>query len=289
MIIDSHVHLLPRRVRLDRTDFCRDDIAFGSIYSSEKSKMVSEEEIIAYMDRSEIDKAIVFGFPWEDHDLVKENNDEVWSFHRRFPDRIVPFAVLSAKGGESARRETERTLAGGFSGIGELAMYHGGWNSEGFKSLGPSLEQAQIYGVPVLIHVNEPVGHDYPGKIPVDFRGLFNMVKAYPDVDFILAHFGGGVFIWALMPEIRDLMARTYLDTAAAPFLYDSKIFEIACRIMGPDKILFGSDYPLLPLSRYLKEIDKTDIPEDIRARILGGNAAGLLDGKARTGGVGMR
>lgn len=280
MIIDSHVHLLPRRVRLDRTDFCRDDIAFCSIYSSEKSKMVSEEEIVAYMDRSEIDKAIVFGFPWENHDLVRENNDEVWSFHLRFPDRIVPFAVLSPRAGESAWMETERTLSSGFSGLGELAVYHGGWNFEGFQALGDSLNLAQTYRVPVLIHVNEPVGHDYPGKIPVDFGALFSMIKGYSDLDFILAHFGGGAFVWALMPEIRDLMARTYLDTAAAPFLYDSKIFEIACRIMGPEKILFGSDYPLLPLSRYLKEIEKTDIPGDVRARILGGNAAELLLGR---------
>ena len=93
MIIDCHIHLLPRRVRADRTPFCQSDTAFGSLFSSSKSKLASEQEIIDYLDGSHIDKAVVFGFPWEKHDLVKENNDQIWDFHERYPDRIIPFAV----------------------------------------------------------------------------------------------------------------------------------------------------------------------------------------------------
>jgi len=129
-----------------------------------------------------------------------------------------------------------------------------------------------------MIHVNEQVGHPYPGKIPVDFQGLLHMIQANPNVDFILAHFGGGVFIYGLMPEIAKILSRTYLDTAASPFLYDYRIFEIACRIMGVEKIMFGSDYPLLPLARYLKELDKAGVDEKIRAGILGGNIQKLLE-----------
>ncbi len=66
MIVDSHVHLLPRNVQKDRAPFCRSDLAFGSIYSSEKAKVVSEADIIRYLDDSGIDRAIVFGFPWEE-------------------------------------------------------------------------------------------------------------------------------------------------------------------------------------------------------------------------------
>ena len=216
--------------------------------------MVSEGDIIRYLDDSGIDRAIVFGFPWEEHDLVSRNNDEIWEFHQRHPRRIVPFAVLSTKGGDEAYREAARTLNGGFGGIGELAMYHGGWSLSDFEALDPSLKLAKRANVPVMIHVNEPVGHPYPGKIPVDFRGLLHIIEANPEVDFILSHFGGGVFIYGLMPEISGILSRTFLDTAASPFLYDYRIFEIAVRIMGPEKIIFGSDYPLLPLARYLKE-----------------------------------
>jgi uncharacterized protein len=277
MIIDCHIHLLPRQVREDRISFCRNDSAFGIVYASKMARMVSEKEIIEYLDRSQIDKAVVFGFPWEDHDLVTENNDAVWSFYQRWPDRVIPFAVLSANGGEKAHRETERTLSAGFAGIGELAVYHRGWSRESLEDLGPSLELARSYGVPVLIHVNEPVGHYYPGKILVDFQGLLGVIEANPHVDFILAHFGGGVFIYALMPEIGRSLARTYLDTSACPFLYDSRIFDIASRVLEPQRILFGSDYPLLPLSRYLKEMDRAGLDNGLKAAILGENAAKLF------------
>lgn len=278
MIIDSHIHLLPKRVREDRTPFCLTDPNFAVLYSSQKAKLASEEEILAYLDGAGIEKAVIFGFPWEDHDLVKRNNDEIWAFHQRFPDRILPFAVLSTSGGDAAHDETERTLKAGFAGIGELAMYRGGWSSEDFDALTPSLKLAEMAGVPVVIHVNEPVGHQYPGKIPVDFSGLLNSIKAHPAVNFILAHFGGGIFVYGLMPEIHRIFAHTYLDTAASPFLYDAKVFDIACRIMGPEKVLFGSDYPLLPLSRYLKQMDAAGMDGSLRDAILGGNLSKLLD-----------
>lgn len=280
MIIDSHVHLLPRRVQLDRSPFCHSDPAFGSIYSSKNAKLVSETDIIQYLDRSSIDRAVVFGFPWEDPDLVRENNDEIWSFHQKYPDRVIPFAVLTSGQREPSLREAARTLEGGFAGFGELAMYHHGWRLADFEALSPSLQLAQMRGVPVIIHVNEPVGHHYPGKIPVDFRGLLRIIKAHPDVDFILAHFGGGVFVYALMPEVRKILSRTYLDTAAAPYLYDAKIFRVVCDIMGPEKILFGSDYPLLPLSRYASELEKAGIDGHTREAILGENVLRLLNRK---------
>ncbi len=114
MIIDCHVHLLPQRVRQDRSRFCENDPAFDSLYRSEKAKLTSEIDIIDYLDRSGIDKAVVFGFPWEDPDLVRVNNDEVWAFHQQYPDRIVPFAVLSAGAVDHNPREAQRTLEGGF-------------------------------------------------------------------------------------------------------------------------------------------------------------------------------
>lgn len=277
MMIDGHVHLMPGRVRQDRTPFCEADPAFGSLYRSPKARLASENDILQYLDSSGIAKAVVFGFPWEDSDLIRRNNDEVWEFHQRAPDRIVPFAVLSAQGGEAAFREAERTVGRGFAGLGELAVYQHGWTEDHFASLAPTLTLAGKAEVPVMIHINEPVGHHYPGKVPVDFSALLHTIERNPEVDFILAHFGGGVFVYGLMPEIKRILERTYLDTAASPFLYDADVYEIASRIMGPEKILFGSDFPLLGIARYLKEFEKVRISEALRESILGGNMQRLL------------
>jgi predicted TIM-barrel fold metal-dependent hydrolase len=282
MIIDCHVHLLPRDVQKDRSQFIHRDFAFASLYSSEKAKLASGEQIIEYLDKSAIDRAVVFGFPWVDSDLIRRNNDEVWDFHHRNPDRIIPFAVLSPRGNEADSLEAERTIADGFVGIGELAMYHGGWSPENLEAISPCLSVAEETGAPVMIHVNEPVGHSYPGKIPIDFQGLLRLISARPAVNFILAHFGGGIFIYGLMPEVGKILTHTYFDTAASPFLYDFRVFEVACRILGPEKIVFGSDFPLLSLPRYLKELDKTDLDETIRDGILGKNVLKLLGKDSR-------
>jgi predicted TIM-barrel fold metal-dependent hydrolase len=46
---------------------------------------------------------------------------------------------------------------------------------------------------------------------------------------------------------------------------------------MGQDKILFGSDFPLLGLKRYLKDLDHAQLDETARKAILGENVKRLL------------
>jgi hypothetical protein len=46
---------------------------------------------------------------------------------------------------------------------------------------------------------------------------------------------------------------------------------------VGADKILFGSDYPLLPPERYFREMEAAGLSSCDRELICGGNAAGLL------------
>lgn len=277
MLIDSHIHLLPKKVRLNRESFCKTDPAFGLLYSSEKAKIATEEEIIDYLDEFSIDKAFIFGFPWEDHDVISRNNEEIWNFHQRYPQRIIPFAALSPKGGEAAGLEAESTLKAGFVGLGELAVYKKGWGQRDFDALGPAFQAAKTFGAIVVIHVNEPVGHDYPGKIKVDFNALVRLIGVYPEIDFVLAHFGGGIFVYNLMPEITTIFTKTYLDTAASPFLYQPQVYEVATRIMGENKIIFGSDFPLLSVSKYLTQLEECDLTQEVRRAILGENALNLI------------
>ncbi len=78
--------------------------------------------------------------------------------------------------------------------------------------------------------------------------------------------------------EAPEVFKNVYFDTAASPYLYRKEIYRLAAEMVGPEKILFGSDYPLLPPSRYVKEIDEAGLPEDWQEMILGKNLAGLMD-----------
>jgi len=76
---------------------------------------------------------------------------------------------------------------------------------------------------------------------------------------------------------VKEVLKNTWFDTAASPYLYDKDIYSVSTRIMGLDKILFGSDFPLLKPSRYFEEMKAADLPKDAVEKICGENAASLL------------
>ena len=129
----------------------------------------------------------------------------------------------------------------------------------------------------VLTHASEPVGHQYPGKGAITPEIIYPFITGYPDLTIICAHWGGGLPFYALMPEVKKAMSNVFYDTAASPFLYQPQIYSHVARLVGADKILFGSDYPLLAQSRMLKEIEAVDLPREEKSLILAGNAQKLL------------
>jgi hypothetical protein len=173
-----------------------------------------------------------------------------------------------------AERECERVLAAGVSGIGELAFYETGPTAKDAADLASIMEMCRTQDVPVLIHANEPVGHSYPGKSPNTLAQIYGLVRRFPENKIILAHFGGGLFFYSLLKrEVKQALANVWFDTAAAPFLYDPRIYRVACDIAGADKILFGSDYPLINPARYVKEIAGAGLTPEEQERLFHQNA----------------
>jgi predicted TIM-barrel fold metal-dependent hydrolase len=131
--------------------------------------------------------------------------------------------------------------------------------------------------LPVLVHANEPVGHYYTGKTNTTLRQLESFIENSLGLTIILAHWGGGLLFYEMMPEMRKKCRDVYYDTAASIYLYDSRIFKIACAMGIQEKLLFGSDFPLLSPGRYMAAIEKSGIPEQDRELLLGANAERLL------------
>ena len=141
----------------------------------------------------------------------------------------------------------------------------------------PVVEVLRQHRLILLTHASEPVGHIYPGKGSVTPDMLYPFFTYFPDLPIVCAHWGGGLPFYSLMPEVREAMENVYFDTAASPFLYRPEIYSQVSQLVGADRILFGSDYPLMPPSRLLGEIDSVDLPEEARNMILSGNARRLL------------
>ena len=86
--------------------------------------------------------------------------------------------------------------------------------------------------------------------------------------------------------RLAELRSNLRKDVAASPLLYDTKVFRAVVNIVGPDKVLYGSDYPLRlypdklekpDFSTFLGEIRDAELTEEELKKILGDNASLLL------------
>ncbi|MDY6825365.1 MAG: amidohydrolase family protein [Thermodesulfobacteriota bacterium] len=277
MIIDAHTHIFPDEVRQSRSNYFEGEGAFKLLYESDKARLAGADDLVACMDEQAVDKAVTFGFPWQQPDYVKRHNDYIIESQIRYPGRLIGFCCVDMYGPEPAR-EVERCLDAGLAGVGELAYYLAGIDEEAIKRLAPIMDICRSADKPVMLHTNEPVGHVYPGKTPVTMKQIYNLALAFPDNRIILAHWGGGIFFFKLLKkDVKDVLKNIWFDSAASPYLYDKAIYRVAGMLAGTDKILFGTDFPLLQPKRYLSEIEGADLSDREKAMFLGENAANLL------------
>jgi len=280
-IIDAHVHTFPPELVRDRTAFLARDTWFATLYASPRAAMVTAEEVIAAMDAGGVARSVVFGFAFRDQGLCGLVNDYVLEAVATYPDRLAGLCCVSPQE-PGAVAELERCLDAGMKGCGELAPDGQGLTAEWAGGGGARRPAARAglgqvaaclteRGLPLLMHSNEAVGHDYAGKGGFTLEHCLALATAYPDLNIVLAHMGGGLFVYELMPEVRRTLSRVYYDTAAVPYLYDPEVYRVAVSCAGPHKIIFGSDFPLLPVGRYQEGLSLLD--ETTRAAVTGGNA----------------
>lgn len=274
-IVDCHVHAFPEEFRRQREVLSRRDPGFQSIYGDPKAKMATAEEILIRMEQLGVTGAVVFGFPWSDQALCSTHNDYIAELSRSSNGKLLGLGCISPALGRKGLREAARCLEMGLKGIGEIALYRG--RASLFNSFFSSLaELLAWHSLPLVLHVTECVGHSYPGKDGTDLGELYRWVLAHQELDLVLAHWGGGILFYELMPEVKRAFQRVRYDTAASPFLYSPGIYKVALEILGPRKVMFGSDFPLIDPARYIRELECVAMPRKALRGILGETAARL-------------
>ena len=277
MIIDFHTHIFSPRLRENREQYLGRDPCFAHLYSDPKAALATAEDLIASMDREGIDRSIVLNIGWASHQMCVETNDYIMEAISRYPERLVGFCALQPKEGEAAIAELERCARGGMRGIGEMRPDTQEFDLGDEEMMRPIVEAAADHRFILLTHASEPVGHLYSGKGNITPDILYRFICHFPQIPIVCAHWGGGLPFYALMPEVGRALENVFFDTAATPFLYRPEIFTHVAQIVGFDKILFGSDYPLLAPSRITSQLRSLGLGEEAEGLILGGNAERLL------------
>ena len=277
MIIDFHTHIFPPSFRERREECIRRDRTFADLFSSPRSLLSTADELVAAMDGAMVDAAVAMGVGWTDRGVAAEANDYIIQSVKRFPTRLVGFCSVSPAWGEDAILEVERCARERIKGIGELHPDTQGFGVGGREVMAPLMEAARRLGLIVLTHSSEPVGHAYPGKGQTTPDKLYAFIRNFPGNAIVCAHWGGGLPFYSLMPEVAEASSNVYYDTAASPLLYKADIFSTTKGLVGSDRVLFGTDFPLITHPRLLRQVREAPITDEARANILGLNAQALL------------
>jgi len=278
MIIDFHTHVFSPQIKKNRSKYIDSDPCFAILYSKKEAKLTTTDELIASMDEYGVDISVILNIGWITHELCVETNDYILESIARYPNRLIGFCVIQPHSYEAAIAEVERCVKGGIRGIGELRPDVQLLDLNDKEMMEPFIEVVRKHRLILLTHASEPVGHEYPGKGSISPDILYPFITSFPDLTIVCAHWGGGLPFYALMPEVKKAMNNVFFDTAASPFLYSPQVYNQVIQLVGGDKILFGSDYPLLAQGQLLKEINSLDLPEETKSLILSGNAQRLLD-----------
>jgi predicted TIM-barrel fold metal-dependent hydrolase len=276
VIIDFHTHIVPPEIKERRHDLVRQDPCFQSLYADPKARLATAEDLIDSMDRDGIDISVALNIGWTTADLCRQTNDYIMKSISRYPGRIIGFCSVQPKGKEAVS-EIERCAKGGIRGIGEMRPDTQGFDLGDKTLMSPIVDAAEKNNMIILTHSSEPVGHIYPGKGDVFPSMLYRFITNFPNARIVCAHWGGGLPFYALMPEVAEALRNVSFDTAASPFLYKYEVFPRVAEIVGVDKILFGSDYPLITQKRITKGLEEVRISRESKAKILGKNARAIL------------
>ncbi|MCL2277595.1 MAG: amidohydrolase family protein [Treponema sp.] len=276
MKIDFHVHITPPDIISDLKKYARNEPYFSMLSRSKVNKFASAEDVIIALEKNNFDRAVVFGFAFRDIGLCRYVNDYVIEKTKQYPCKLTGFAVTPPV--KDAYKEIERCYNAGLKGVGELFPEGQGIDLENKSSSKTITRACAEFNIPLLLHANEGVGHSYPGKTKTTLKQIQAFVMSNPDLKIILAHLGGGLLFYESMKEIKIGFKNVYYDISAAPFLYDYRVYNVIKALGIADKILFASDFPMLSPSRYLNDINKSDLPENEKKLILGDNAEKLLN-----------
>jgi predicted TIM-barrel fold metal-dependent hydrolase len=274
VIIDFHTHIFPPEVRERRDDYARRDPTFAEMYADPKAKIAVAGDLISSMDEAPVDTSVALGFAWrEQQDIVRHNNYllEVADKHR---GRIVPFCTINMVN-DGASDEIARCAAGGARGLGELRPESQGWdlNGEAGERLAAGALQHNLI---LLFHVTEVGGHEYPGKEGLTLGAFYRFQMDHPELQVVGAHLGGGLAMKAPESQWETILTHVAFDTAAQPYLYGAEVYGQLARGPFRERILLGSDFPLIVQRRQIDTI-RGALTEGDAGLVLGGNAVRLL------------
>ena len=281
-IWDAHVHCYPNEVAGDPAHFAREheEPHWLNLVTNGPQGWADADELIQSMNRDGIDKALLLGWYWQNPQTCRLQNTWHADWIQQYPDRLAAFAAIHPDDPD-VDGQLEAARDWGAVGVGECLpaiQSPEGWQAEGWRRI---LDWTAEHGWPINLHVTEPVGHVYPGRVETPLGELVEIFETYPSQKWICSHWGGGLPFYSLNKRVSKSLDNVWFDSSASPLLYAAGIWEAAVALVGREKVIFGSDYPLLldpgkskkpDWQRILAEIEQCEFEKAVLEGLLFGN-----------------
>ena len=226
------------------------------------------EEFVAYLDRTGVGRGIINSQRCQQNGTPAEfvaGNREVARYVEKYKGRFVGACVVNPLFIDEALREMEECRRQfGFVWVGELCNYMKPSYEYKVKQFEQLVEQTVKLGMILDVHTEQD---------EMDY-----IIEKFPQATIVFPHFGDGneyVDIWKRI----DLVAQhpnTYLDTSG--YGHDRVgMLEYAVKKIGPDRVLFGSDFSINDPSTVIARIKHAFLSEERKQKIFSGNLQALL------------
>lgn len=296
-VIDIHAHIYEqvagitrgqpmRSTKLGRVAVGNEEVQF--LPPSFEQSRSTAEMLIAYMDWCGIEKAVLMPNPYYGyHNYYFEESV------RRYPDRLKGVALVDIMKGKKAAEELagiyDRGILFGFKVEVDSTFQCAPGARLTDPELAPVWDCCSQYHQPVFIHMFRTE----------DIGDVKTLAQAYPGIRFIICHMGADACFGKGMPpsgyrEVLDMVkehSNIYMDTSTVPVYFQEEypwpasveIIEACYRHVGPEKMMWASDYPGMLNHGTMRQLiglverQCTHIPEAHRQMILAENARRLF------------
>ncbi len=236
---------------------------------------ITVDDMVRSMDEAGVELAALLAFDCETTHGWKVPNEMVADLVARRPDRFVGFASVDPNKHQLAVEELEHAVRDlGMRGLKLHPPTQHFYPND--RAHYPLWAKAEELGIPVLVHT----GHNQSGGRMQygDPTHLDEVALDFPNLRLILAHFG---FPWVNQAiSVTWIRRNCYLELSGwSPKYIPETVWKYAKGIF-PDRVLFGTDAPVMTAQRWLRDFEEIDLPAEVKRKILYTNSRRLLFGE---------
>lgn len=248
MVIDGHGHL-------------------GKMIKLYSLRVTDIDETIKEMDRCGIDKMVISHINSISYDFI-DGNSSLKKAVDKYPDRIIPFFGIHPRYFDTAFDEIKRCAGDwGWNGLKLHPEFH--LYPANCQSVLRVIDAVHAYKCRVMIHS----GDRYTGLYSSPHL-IADVARQFPETPIIMAHMGASD--WQEAIELAEIYPNIILDTTGTLNYYG--IVEYTVEVLGPERLIWGSDFPLFPFEVGLSKITDSDADDKAKKLILGENIRRIME-----------